>query len=363
MTIGRRIGWVALGVVTVAGIGLTAAAANGFGFDPADTDDRTPPATAEITRQDLVATTDEPGELVHTGESTLRGTGVVTWLPSEGTVVERGGQLARLDEAPVVLLYGSIPAYRQLSSGTTGADVRQFEENLSALGYTGFDVDDAFTWATAEAVMNWQSDLGLEETGVVEPSRLHYAAGPVVVTELAAAVGDMAGGELLTVAGRDRVVTVDLDEADRGHATVGAAVEVSLPDGTTFTATITAVKTVVVPGDESPTGDSEDTTVVRVTVTPDDPAAISAAGSSTATVAFTADRRDDVLTVPVTALLALAEGGYGVEVLDDDGEAGAEASGGASTRLEAVETGLFADGRVEVSGSGIAEGDRVVIPE
>jgi membrane fusion protein, multidrug efflux system len=58
--------------------------------------------------------------------------------------------------------------------------------------------------------------------------------------------------------------------------------------------------------------------------------------------------RKDVLTVPVGALLALAEGGYGLEVVE-----------GSTTRIVAVETGLFADGKVEVSGSGIADGTTV----
>jgi hypothetical protein len=58
-----------------------------------------------------------------------------------------------------------------------------------------------------------------------------------------------------------------------------------------------------------------------------------------------------VLTVPVAALLALAEGGYGVQVV-----------GGGTTRIVAVQTGLFAGGRVEVTGDGLAEGQTVGVP-
>lgn len=351
----RRLGWVALGVAAVAGVGLTVAAANGFGFAPADAaEDWKPPATAEITRQDLVATVDESGKLAHARETALRAAGgVVTWVPAEGALIERGGQLYRVDDAPVMLLYGTLPAYRELSSGAEGADVRQFEENLAALGYTGFTVDDEYTWATAEAVMSWQEDLDLPETGVVELGRVHYASSSVQVTSTTAAPGDPASGELLKVASPDRVVTVDLDEDDRRFAVVGAAVTVQIPDGSTFSGTITGVKSVVIPGDDSPSGGSGDTTVLRVTVAPDDPSAVPASGSSTATVSFTAERREGVLTVPVTALLALAEGGYGVELFDEDD----------GTRLVAVETGLFADGRVEISGEDISEDAHVVVPE
>ena len=68
-------------------------------------------------------------------------------------------------------------------------------------------------------------------------------------------------------------------------------------------------------------------------------------------VVFTAAQRPDVLTVPVAALVALREGGYGLEVVE----------GGAS-RYVAVTTGLFSGGRVEVSGDGLAEGMTVGIP-
>ena len=61
--------------------------------------------------------------------------------------------------------------------------------------------------------------------------------------------------------------------------------------------------------------------------------------------------RKDVLTVPVGALVALAEGGYGVQVVQ-----------GSTSRYVAVKTGMFAGGQVEVSGDGIAEGVTVGVP-
>jgi hypothetical protein len=59
-----------------------------------------------------------------------------------------------------------------------------------------------------------------------------------------------------------------------------------------------------------------------------------------------------VMAVPVTALLALAEGGYAVEVDNGDG----------TTRLVGVDPGLYADGLVEVSSTGLQPGDMVVVP-
>jgi hypothetical protein len=68
-------------------------------------------------------------------------------------------------------------------------------------------------------------------------------------------------------------------------------------------------------------------------------------------VRLTAQTVENVLTVPVAALVALAEGGYGVQVVT-----------GSTSRYVAVELGMFADGRVQVTGDGITEGTRVAVP-
>jgi multidrug efflux pump subunit AcrA (membrane-fusion protein) len=105
------------------------------------------------------------------------------------------------------------------------------------------------------------------------------------------------------------------------------------------------VATSVVPGENG----EGDTTKIRVTIR--FTSAVASKGAATVTAAFTASERPNVLTVPVAALLALAEGGYGVEVVEGD-----------ATRILAVETGLFADGRVEVTGDGLQAGTKVAMP-
>jgi multidrug efflux pump subunit AcrA (membrane-fusion protein) len=69
-------------------------------------------------------------------------------------------------------------------------------------------------------------------------------------------------------------------------------------------------------------------------------------------VDFVSQEREDVLAVPVAALLALPKGGYGVQIVQ-----------GGATRIVAVKTGMFAAGRVEISGDGIAEGLTVGMPK
>jgi peptidoglycan hydrolase-like protein with peptidoglycan-binding domain len=266
-----------------------------------------------------------------------------------GATVHRGEALYRVDNTPVLLLFGALPAYRTLSTGLEGDDVKQFEENLYALGYRGFTVDDEFSASTATAVKKWQKKLGLAETGTVELGRVLYATGPVRIDTLTATLGSalQPDKEILEYTGTIRVVTVELEVSDARLAKAGAAVRLTLPDGKVVGGKIAKVVTVIKPA----VGNNPASTKIQVTATADDDQALAALDRATVTVGFTASQRENVLTVPVAALLALAEGGYGVQVVD-----------GANTRIVAVQTGLFAGGRVEVTGEGLAEGMTVGMP-
>lgn len=343
--------------VAVVAVGAGGAAAVGYGGGDGSTAvaGTLPPATAPITRQTLVDAETADGELGYGAARAAvpRLNGTITALAGTGTVVKRGQSLYSVDDTKVVLLYGALPAYRTLRSGTEGADVKQFEQNLEALGYSGFTVDEEYTGATADAVREWQEDLGLPETGQVEPGRIVYADGEIRVEAQEAAVGDpaQAGQAVLTFTGTSRLVTVDLDVDDQRLARKGAKVGVTMPDGKQVDGTVSKVETVI----ESSTGNggqSEPETKIEVTVTVADPKALAGFDKASVDVAFTASEREDVLTVPVAALLALAEGGYGVELVDGD-----------ANRIVAVETGLFASGRVEISGDGLAEGMTVGVPK
>lgn len=310
-----------------------------------------PQQTAEVTRQTLADTERKTGTLGYGTEYTIgaRSSGTVTWLAAENAVVNQGGPLYHVNNEPVSLLYGTLPAYRQLRSGIDGPDVLQLEQNLHALGYRGFTVDREFTASTADAVRDWQEDLDLPETGIVEPGRIVFAAGPVRVDAVSAAVGDLVqpGASVLTTTGVDRAVTVDLEIADERLAVVGAAVQVELPDGKKVPGKVNRVQTVIEPGASG----AEPTTALEVTVALTAADAVKGLNQAAVGVDFTAATREDVLTVPVAALLALAEGGYGVEVLTNG-----------TASIVAVQTGLFAAGRVEVSGAGLAEGTVVGMP-
>ncbi|MGN9908556.1 peptidoglycan-binding protein [Phytohabitans sp. LJ34] len=309
-----------------------------------------PPATAQVQRSTLVDAETVDGTLGYGTETavTPRLRGTVTWLPAAGSTVKRGGRLYGVDDTPVVLLRGTLPLYRPLAPGVEGADVKQFEQNLSALGYDGFTIDEEYTDSTADAVREWQEDLGLDETGTVEVGRVAYAVGDVRIYEVGGQVGDPAGGQpVLSYTGTTRVVTVDLDVDQQRLAAKGAAVSVELPDGRTADGKVASVETVIELG--GGTGqEQEPETKLEVTVALTDQKGLGTLDQAAVDVSFTAEKREDVLSVPVAALLALAEGGYGVQVVD-----------GASTRIVPVEIGMFSAGRVEVTGDGLAEGTTV----
>jgi len=323
---------------------------------------RQPPTTAEVTRTTLVETTTLPGTLGYGEEVPVAasGEGTLTWIAATGSTVMRGEPLFKVDERPVVALYGQVPLYRTLRVGLTGADVRQLEDNLAALGYTGFTVDDVFTAGTAAAVRVWQTSLGLAVTGTIERGQIVFTPGPVRVAEHSARVGATlraGGGEtVLSYTGTTRLVTVQLAVADQALAVEGGKVTVTLPGGKSVAGTIAKVGTVATtPEQAAPTpargGSTASAARIPVTVVLADQQAVGTLEAAPVDVAFVSQAREGVLAVPVAALLALPKGGYGVEIVD-----------GRSTRIVAVQTGLFAAGRVEVSGGGIAAGMKVGMP-
>nr|WP_277819965.1 peptidoglycan-binding protein [Actinomadura sp. RB99] len=238
--------------------------------------------------------------------------------------------------------------YRVLKEGDSGKDVRELEENLRALGYGGMTVDDDFTGATEAAVEEWQDDRGLDRTGTVSPGQVVFLAGAVKVKEVKAPEGKRAvqGQPVLTVAGTRRVVHIDLDADKQDMARVGEKVRVELPGGRTVDGTVAKVGSVA---ETTGSGQDQKTTVgVDVSLGGEGTGRLDEAPVG---VELESERRKDVLSVPVEALLALKEGGFGLEVVD-----------GARRRLVPVRTGAFGGGRVEVEGDGVREGVRVGVP-
>lgn len=413
----------------------------------------------QVSRETLTDRTEIDGQLGHGPEVPfpVKAQGTITWLPASGTTARRGDQVLRIDDRPVVLLYGSLPMYRDLglrqttdgaggesgagagagagvgagagadsgdgttsgtesgtesstesgtdaggggsSSGGPGAgqpasdvrqrpvplrgmDVQQFESNLSALGYSGFTVDDSYTELTAAAVERWQKDLGLPQTGTVDAGSVVYAPGAVRIAGTSARVGSEATGTPVTYTGTSRMVTVNAQATETRWAQHGTVVSVELPDGRSVTGTVASVgKDASAPASDSGSGSESGkdggpdgggdggegrAATVTVVIVFGDHAWLGRLQSGPVTVRYAVKQRKDVLAVPVAALVALAEGGYGLEISGEgggEGEGKGGTGGGASHGFVPVRTGLFAGGKVEVSGPMLREGVKVRVPE
>lgn len=317
--------------------------------DPAATDQE---PTVPVVKTDLVETQQLDGTLGYAGTASVVAgrDAMVTWLPQLGDIITRGQHVYDGDNRKVPLLYGSLPFWRELHDGVgDGPDVRILEENLRVLGYGGgLTVDDTFTGATAEAVRRWQKALGLDRTGRVEVGDVVVLPGAIRVSKVEAKTGTHASGEILTATGVRKQVTVDLPATKSALAVKGATVSVGLPDGTTASGKITTVGTTA-----EASKDQNGTPTLPVTIALADPAVTGALDGAPVTVDFRGTVHKGVLAVPVDALLALAEGGFGVQTVAGDG----------TKRIVTVTLGAFANGKVEVKGNGLTVGLKVTVPE
>jgi hypothetical protein len=309
-------------------------------------------ATATVERRDLVDRESVDGTLGYADSAPLRAgaAGTITDLPDPGAVVRRGRPLYDLDGEPAAwVLYGSLPAWRDFAPGMAdGEDVRQLERNLRALGHdAGHDmtIDDEWTWATTAAVQRFQDERGLTEDGTLGRGEVVFRPGAARVGQVKASLGQAvpAGADLAELSTTEREVTVDVEATRQSLAREGDRVTVEMPDGRTARGRIADVGKVA----EQPAAEDAEPTI-EVTIELRGRAARgSGFDQAPVDVGFEAARREGVLVVPVSALLAVAGGGFAVEPAD----------GG---RLIEVEPGTFAEDYVEVEGDGLREGLRVV---
>ncbi|MEU8823583.1 peptidoglycan-binding protein [Streptomyces sp. NPDC048636] len=221
----------------------------------------------------------------------------------------------------------------------TGAPVRKAAATEQVRVKSG---DGVLTPALEHAIIRWQTNRGVPATGVIEPGDVAVLRGAVRVDSASAQVGDPASEPLLRVTSTDKAVTVPVDASERGSVKRGDPVTVRLPDGTSAAGKVAGVGT---DADEKEGGGPGEPKVT-ITVSFTDPDKVKRLDSAPVQVEFVSETREGVLAVPVTALLALREGGYGLRI--------------AGGRVVAVETGLIAKGMAEITGDGIAEGTAVV---
>jgi hypothetical protein len=352
-------------------------------------------ATATVIRTNLSNSQSLPGTLGYGAPSTVigKGLGTITSLPTGGTTISRGQSLYGVDDQPEILFYGATPLFRTLASpdnttatpptansgsgsGTSGgsvagagdtgsnappasppvdntplqgADVTVVADNLMALGYrigeqpsSAATEGDVYTTALADAVAKWQKAVGMQPTGTLGPNQIVVYPGAVRVNGLTGQLGDAATRAVMSVTPTDKVITVPVAATDMGGITAGATVSITLPDGRQTPGTVASISQNIQPTNQQDPNGASTPPTVNVTISADNSGDVSQLAAAPVQVTFTTSGKNNVLAVPVTALLALSGGGYALEKPNGT--------------LIGVQTGLFANGEVEVSGPGVAEG-------
>jgi len=327
---------------------------------------------ATVQRRDLVETDTEPGTIGYANPQTVYDElgGTLTWLPSVGQLIKPGQRLFEVDGQPVILMDGTTPAYRDLTAGDAdGQDILELNRSLVALGFNpdGIVIDDAWQPATSAGVRAFQASLGETATGSLPLGQVVFLPGDQIVGAVDVNLGSSSGGgggagpsssasgaggsatPTLQTTSANLIVTVDLPASSQREARVGEQVSVEMQAGNVVDGVITAVSSVAASSPGSANGSPSSSSQATIPVTIKLKGHISGAGldQSAVSVSFAQAVANSVLSVPVTALLATAGGGFVVQ----------EAV--APHRLIAVTTGLFAAGYVQISGPGIHTGLQV----
>jgi peptidoglycan hydrolase-like protein with peptidoglycan-binding domain len=350
----RRARVVAAGLVGVAAVAAAVVLADGGENAGATRSPEAPTTTATVERRDLVDRETISGTLGYADVSKLAAgaTGTLTAIRDSGAVVRRGRSLYDVDDEPAAwLLYGSLPAWRDFNPWMTdGEDVRQLERNLRALGDDpehDMTIDDDWTSATTAAVERFQEDRDMTEDGTLSRGEIVFRDGPTRIGEVRGTVGQQVGPgtDLADLSSTQREVTVALDADRQDLVDTGDTVTVELPNGANGRGRVTDVGAVAT----QPRSEDDEPTIDVTIALRGHAAHGTGLDQAPVDVGFASDRRKDVLAVPVTALLARSGGGFAVETTDG--------------RLVPVEPGMYAEDYVEVSGSGLREGMRVVTAE
>lgn len=280
----------------------------------------------------------------------------------EGGSVASGEVLAAVAQRPVFVLPGRIPAYRTMSIGDRGPDVRQLRDGLVALGLLRGTRSDLFDGATARALARLYATHGFRTEpaggrGVPLGEIVFVPHLPALATEVNVGLGDSAAqAVLMTLADpRVRVIgTVPAIEAER--LVRGQRAQIRLAGGVVLRAKVERV----LPERGSGAGLGTDTgspalgsgILRRVILSPKEPVSPRYLGAEGRVTIVTAKAPRGSLVVPVTAIFASADGRYWVEVMTDQGR-----------RRVDVRLGLVASGRVVVNplSNALGPGDRVVV--
>jgi multidrug efflux pump subunit AcrA (membrane-fusion protein) len=351
----KRKTWLAAAVlVAVAATGGVVVASGG---KEAATAAQGPPAnTATVERGKLSAMVSIDGTLTYRARSDgspypaiNQAGGTYTELPDAGDKVDCGDVFYRVDDDPVLLLCGTVPAYRDLTEGDEGRDVRQLNRSLHNLGPD----ENTFTWKTKKALEKLQQDKGFDVTGALDIDDAIFLPESARIAKVTGELGGpaRAGAEVGQATSDTLEVQVNLDASQQGEVKKGDRAQITLPGNKSVTGKVERLGRVA----RAPAGqhDSAGAATIPAYIRLDEPKKASGLDQAPVQVDITTKGVESALSVPVTAIVGKSGGGFAVEVV----------RAGGRRDLVAVELGLFdtAGGRVEVEGD-LHEGDRVVVP-
>jgi peptidoglycan hydrolase-like protein with peptidoglycan-binding domain len=362
----KRMPWAPAGATILVALVAIGALVVTSGADEATPAAREPSANAvQVERGELSAMVSLDGTLTYRARSDgspysaiNRASGTYTELPAGGAKVDCGDEFYRVDDDPVLLLCGAVPAYRDLDEGDQGQDVRQLNRNLHQLGYdadAGVDIDPGdndFTWETEEALERLQDDTGLKETGALDLDDAVFLPEAGRIAKVSGELGGSAspGAQVAQATSDTLEVQVDLDVSQQGAVKEGDPAQITLPGNESVKGKVDRLGTVAESG-----GEDEDVGAATIPayISLDQPKQASGLDTAPVQVDITTKGVKSALSVPVTAIVGKSGGGFAVEVVRDGGPG----------ELVGVELGLFdtANGRVEVEGD-LHEGDLVVVP-
>ncbi len=397
-----RLGLLAFAIGLVA-IGAVAASLIVHGGSRGAAAKPVPLGTATVRLGNLIKTQRYTGVLSYPsrGSVGLSGAGTVTSLPHVGQIMTRGGSAAGVDDRSIGVLFGrtslyrtleladpagaqlavqvaqanllaaeanlsaasqpskarapSLPAHaasvdqaqvnvaeararlltaeqvlRGLQTPQRGPDVTLVADNMTALGYY-HGPSDSWSAALGDAVREWQLHIGATPTGDINPDDVLVLAGPARVSSVEGELGAAPSAVTLAFGSLSRVATFTIHNGTPAALTVGAHVRLSAADERAV-GRVASVKT--------------SHRVATVVVSFAQSARLARIGSTQVAMSLTIADQRNVLTVPTQALLALASGGYALQL--------------PSGRLVAVHTSTVQGGRIEVAGAGVHAGMTVV---
>jgi hypothetical protein len=278
--------------------------------------------------------------------------GIYTNLPEEGDKVGCGDVFYRVDDHPVLLLCGAVPAYRDLAIGDKGRDVRQLNSNLHEIdGEIDPDEDD-FTWKTAQALKKVQDDSGVETTGSLDLDDAVFLPGSTRISKVAGKLGAAAqpGAPVAQATSDTLEVQVSLEASQQGEVRKGDRARITLPGNKSVKGRVVRLGRVAQTGDKD---DNVGGATIPAFISLDKPRQARGLDRAPVQVEIETEGVKNALSVPVTAIVGKSGSGFAVDVV----------RGGGRRELVAVRLGLFdtTAGRVEVDGE-LREGDRVVVP-